>query len=592
MATKVFEDTISAGPIGDKQERFIMEENILEVGWIGAANTGKSRGLCAAINKSAIDYPGAILFLFRGTLQDLTNTTLDTLMTVYKDLDIEQNKQRHIVSWPPDERTGLVSTCVCFGVNTGDYVTKMKSFGPFRAFGDEINECVGVKYPDEKLDFAILRVRQEVRHRLSYRQRIIQMVKDEELPNEQAGFDHFLIEPQELDVHAIGNPYVKYCANDSGNDWVWNRLVNFYGDKPHPPNDEAFWRRTYGMNAYEGYEKWVHENVGMTEIVIPHHEVRAEVLYPGVLIEGGPTSDTPGEPDVVAKVGKTAVKGKTGKVWKVGDFSVILERLAIYGFMLENHSGNPRNFLAHWMVRKEMRDQYMFGLSDIKTGLMHPQVTQDTHVIANSPVPSFWPIEVYLDYNIDYPTAVFVAENTLGDLIVFDDYEGTAIGTEANALAILGKLRSYGISLDRVTFIADPTMWARDKADPSRSIARDYEDAGLKPMMPAINDRQQGITALQAALTPTLRPIGRGRWAEGPQLWWMARAMASFSGTENSKGISTMTWELWRLKRQDHFPDCLRYGIATRRQKDRRPDDEQEDQRRSLAGSSVPRWVR
>lgn len=534
------EETRPAGPIAQKHELFSTVEDFTEVCFLGTMNTAKSDALCTDINRSAIEYPGATLFLCRGMLTDLIKTTLDKLLTKYQGLEFHHDKKLSIVYWP--EQYGKVSKLVCFGVNTGDYVTKLKSFEPFRIYIDEANE-VGEK----KLDFMVIRARQKVYHRHSYQRRIQEDIIAGLYRTEDEGLQHYGVSPQELHVHQRGKPYVKYVANDEGNDWVWQRVVNPYGDKPHPPQ----------TLTPEEFEKWAHENVGITEIRIPPAErPRFRV---GSLIER-PDGVTDEVDEVLSTNGEQVLKTRLGQTLPAYGCTLVLERLAIYGFALENHSASEDNIENFYFVSQDTRKQYLYGLTDVQTGLMHPNFSLDTHVVPHKQIPPEWNVEVYLDYNIDAATATFWAWNPEGDAIIFNDYEGIENTAYGNGFAILNLLGDHPRA--RVRFYGDPSMWQRSQVDPSRTVAKDYQSAGLRPLSQANNERGEGMEKLKEMLDVRVR---MPYFVRRPLLYVMENCELTINGSDRSKGLANMTWELWKKKQQDHLHDTVRYGAATHR---------------------------
>lgn len=532
--------TLAAGPIAAKQELFAFTETFTEVAYLGPMGSGKTRALGLAIIQTAIDYPGARLFLCRDELVTLKKTTLDTLMMMLSGAGIphELNKNDSIISIP----TGAgVTKVFCFGLNTGDYREKLKSFEPFRVFIDEAH-AIG----EEKLEFAIMRQgRQRIRHHLTNHERITRMIAAGAVRDYHAGMRSLRVTQKELNDRQEGRGYVKYVSNDLGNDWVWNRVVNARGDKPHPDSG--------GMTPPE-FMRWVNNNVGITELFIP--PAQRPRFHAGSLarLEDGTAAEVvKNNPDG----SMTVTNGSTSRVVAADGVTLVLERLAIYGFSLENQSLSDDNIEGFYYIQEKTRNQYLHGLTDVKTGLMFPMFSPDTHVIEQRDIPESWIVWVGLDYNIDIVTAAFVAENPQGDLVVFDEYEGTEARAELHALEILTKIDH---PMRRVKIFHDSSMNIRDALDPTKTVTSIYQAAGLRGMRPATKNREYGIEKLREAFTINRRPGEAPR----PKLWVMSNCAAVINGNDRNAGVTNFTWEAFRNKKKDHLMDALRYAIASR----------------------------
>jgi len=568
--------TIAAGPIAVKQETFAFAEDYTEGWFIGTMGSSKSRSLCLDIITTAIDYPGCRLFLCRDELATLKKTTLDTLLTMLSQAGLRQgdlradknagfqyNKNDAIIEIRSQNR---ISRVFCFGLNTGDYKEKLKSFEPFRIYIDEAH-AVG----EEKVEFALTRQgrdRDGNRHRLTYRERIEDGMQSGKFESYEDGMDFFRITEKELNTHGEGRGYVKCVSNDHGNDWVWQRVVNPRGDKPHPDSSN--------MSPLE-FEKWIHENVGITQLFIsPEQGPR---FRPGNMVR---LKDGRGA-EVIQVVGDELVVdvGNSKEVASRFDTTMVLERLCVYGFSLENHSLSEGNIEGFWYVSEKTRNQFLYGLTDVKTGLLFPMFNADAHVVPQAEIPDNWWVWVGLDYNVDIVAASFIAENNSGDLVIFDEYEGFEGVAASHAAEIIARIDH---PWERVRVFYDSSMRNRDPVDPSKSVAKIYEEAGLRRMRMANKDRGFGIQLMRELLEVKHMP----GYAPRPRLWVMDNCRTTIEGSTANAGLSNITWEEFEHKKRDHLvADAARYALASRAK--HRPDTEQ---RRSSSKGHARVWSR
>lgn len=563
--------TYAAGPAGEKQRIFAELEDFTEVCVLGSMGSGKTRALCMAILFDVINYPGCRVALMRSESTLLKKSTLETLFSVLRQAGLREGKEGKDGDYYHFKNDSMiefylaeeVSRVYYFGLNTGDYKEKLKSFEPFRAYVDEASEV-----SEDKVVFSLIRCRQEVFHRFSFEERIKSLVNDGALDGMEDGLKKFGIGEGDLSRRQRGKNLIKYVANDEGNNWIWNRMVNPYRDKPHPDSDSM---------TPEQFVAWVHQNVGVTEFYIrPEDQPRFRV---GNIVE---TVD--GRTAEVKRVTSESARLSFGlyeETHALSGLTLVLERYAMYIFSLENHSLSDDNVENFYFASKSVRDQYLHGLTDVKTGRMYPEFSIESHVIDPQPIPEHWLVWVGLDYNIDLAAAVFIAENPFGDLVVFDEFEGFSGNPQTNAFEILSKLQ-HPASKTKIYY--DSSMDNRDPLNPSRTVAQVYRDAGLHNMRTANKNRDYGVQKVKEVLQVRHEPGFRPR----PKLFVMSNCTANIYGSEHNKGLLSMEWEDWRYKRFDHLDDARRYAIASRAST-RVRDDGFVNRR---AAVHVPQWTR
>ena len=539
--------TYAAGPAGIKQKFFAESENFTEVGMLGGFGSGKSRALCMSILFDVLNYPGCRIALTRSEAILLKKSTLETFFSVLRQAGLREGREGGNGDYYHFKNDSMIEFYVSetpsrvyyFGLNTGDYKEKLKSFEPFRFYVDEASEV-----DEEKVIFGLIRCRQDVYHRLSYEERIMKLLKAGEVTDFEAGLQHFGISMDDVGKHQRGRNLTKYVANDEGNNWIWKRLVNPYGDKPHPNSDEM---------TPEQFVDWAHDNIGVTEFYITPDQTPRFRVGNIVELSDGRTAE------IVRLKGETATVnlGGTTEVHSTHGMTLVLERLCIYLFSLENHSLSDDNVENFYYASKQLRDQYLHGLVDVKTGRMYPEFSVDSHVVPFQEIPEHWHVWVGLDYNIDVATATFVGESPVGDLVIFDEFEGFSGNPFTNASEILNKIDH---PWDRVSIYYDNSMDNRDPLNPTKTVAQVYRDAGLQGMRPAVKNRDYGVQVVKELLAVRQEPGFKPR----PRLWVMENCIATIYGSDHNKGLLSMEWDDWRFKRFDHLDDSRRYALASR----------------------------
>jgi len=564
--------TYAAGPAGEKQRAFVETEEFAETCALGSMGSGKTRAMAMAILFDVINYPGCRIALMRSESTLLKKSTLETLFSVLRQAGLKEGKEGRSGDYYHFKNESMIefylaeetSRVYYFGLNTGDYKEKLKSFEPFRAYIDEASEV-----EEEKVMFSLIRCRQEVLHRFTWEERIRAGINSGLHDNFVDGMEHYGVTENQIQQRQKGKNLIKYVANDEGNNWIWNRMVNPYRDKPHPDSESM---------TPEEFIEWVHKNVGVTEFYIrPEEKPRFRV---GNIVEtmDGRTAEVKSLSDgkAVLNLGNSVTE-----VHDVSSLTLVLERYCIYIFSLENHSLSDDNIENFYFASKDVRDQYLHGLTDVKTGRMYPEFAIDTHVLEPQGIPENWHVWIGLDYNIDIATATFIAESPFGDLVIFDEFEGLTGNPQTNAFEILSKLTH---PWDKTTIYYDNSMDNRDPLNPERTVAQVYRQAGLQGMRPAVKNRDYGVQRVKELLQVRREPGFRPH----PKLYVMSNCVATIYGSDRNKGLMNMEWEDWRYKRFDHLDDSRRYAIASRSKL--RPQD-REFVKRDVK-RHVPKWSR
>lgn len=487
--------TLPAGLEG-KYWTFLTNEDYTQICWLGSFGTAKSDALITSIIKTAFDYPGCRMVLARDELTNLKRTTLADLISKAMDngakLIEDHNRTESVLTFPPvvgHDGVAKQSVLFCFGLMTGDYKQKLKSLQPFRIFIDEAD-----KIYEEMLDMCVLRLRQKVYHR---------------------------------ETGKLGKNQVKLAANDEGNNWLWRRFVG----KPHPGMDMT--------------PEWTKEHIGLKEDYYTPESVDQD-LFVGDLVEYSSKRHLIKAINVDRSTLELSGLDEPVKFDRV---RVVLQKFCIYAFSHENKSLNQQNLRNARDVSPAMRDQYIKGRVDIKTGLLFPEFDPNVHVIPEADVPEEWRVVVGIDHGFDHPTAgVYLTVDPGGTLFVFEEYELAGASASENAYNILDKLNGH----DKTKFVGDSQMWAVDPRRPSESVSKDYLDAGVRPLRPANKARMMSINRLKEylKLRHTLND---------------PRPKARLYVTANCKGVirtlSSIKWEQFEGKSDDDLLDALRYAV-------------------------------
>lgn len=481
--------TLPAGLEG-KYLTFLREERYTEMAWLGGFGTAKTDCIVTGIIKDAYDYPGAVLVLLRDELVNLKRTTLADLLAKAPGLTAHHNRTESIVTFHP--------------VKCADGTTRQTTLYCFGAMTGDYKQKLKSLQPfriyideadklhEEIIDMCVLRIRQKIRH---------------------------------ATTGQLGKNQIKLVANDEGNNWLWRRFVG----KPHP-----------GMAMTPA---WASEHVGIKEDVFQPtgtHEVMVGdiALYDGVrrLVEG------------VSEEG-VQLAGLAESVSAVR-CRIIGQRFCLYAFTHENKSLNQQNVGNARFVSDAMRRQYILGQVDTQSGLLLPEFNGVMHVIDDMPIPSEWRVTVGIDHGYSDPTAaVFLARDPYGTLFVFADYEQTHAGVPENAENML---EIIGGRHDHVRWVGDTQLWNVDPRSPGDTMAGDYVQAGVRPLVRANKQRQLSVDRLKGLLT-----FKQGLHQAAPE----ARLYFMRSATKLIKRIDSITWDDFRASRNDHLIDALRYAV-------------------------------
>ena len=483
---------------------FLRNEDYSEIAWIGGFQAGKTDGLVTSIIDTAFQYPGCRMALCRDELTNLKRTTLVDLLEKMPELIEDHNKTESIITFPavPDhEGVPRQSVLYCFGLMTGDYVQKLKSLQPFRIFLDEADKLL-----EEQIDICVLRCRQKVYHRETGKE---------------------------------GKNQVKSVANDEGANWYWRRYVG----KEHPGQDMT--------------PEWRDKNVGIRESFFTPDA--ADDIYEDDIIVAG------GKRYLVTHVedDRVHVKG-SDKTFHWNRCRVVMQKYCLYTFTKENKSASQQSLKASRGVSKALRDKYILGKVDIKSGLVFPEFDPNVNIIPEQEIPGDWRVVAGIDHGYDHPTAcVWLALDSRGDLIAFEEYMVSGRSSMEN-----GEEISW-LTGDRrkIIFFGDTQMWNVDPRHPGQTIANDYMRAGVKPLRKANKVREISVERIKDWLRPEQTLY---RPDPTPRLRIMENC------TNLIRQMSSIKWEDFNAGRNDDMIDALRYGVMgvyDAKRNRRSPDD-------------------
>lgn len=492
--------TKPAGPAGDYWEYMVFNEEHTLYFMLGGFGGSKSDALVTSAILDCINYPGAVICICRSDYAVLKRTTLDDFVKKCELVNIALgrdavvlNKNEAVVTFP--EVNGKQSKVYFFGLVSGDYERKLKSLQPFRIYIDEANEVT-----EKMLDLAILRCRAKVEHK---------------------------------DKKTLGRVLVKLYANDMGNNWLWRRFVG----KQHPGKMMT--------------RQWVDDNVGVRTIKIPKPKLARkgsmiEIMKSGVrgviqsvFLKKNPDDD---KAEVYFRV-------ENGAEVRYDESYLLLKTACVYVFTEDNWSLNQQNIENFYLVSEDLRNQYLLGQIDTKTGLMFPMFDEKVHIIRNTGIDPSWQRVIAIDYGLLDPTAaVYAVLTPSGDVVIYDEYEQANLSVSENAFNIRAKLDSR-----RVRFVGDPKMWAREATMPSTTIASIFMEAGCSPMNRADNRRELGWETVREYLTPYSH-----HYMQQP----LPRLYVTRNCVKTIERLMNFTWEESdKTTGNSHIPDALRYLI-------------------------------
>lgn len=486
--------TVPAGPAGPKWQFFAFNEDYTLYYATGPFGGAKTDALVTSAIKTCLDYPGAVVAICRADLAVLKRTTMTDFLKKCEELNIALGEDAISHNKKDSvvtfpERDGKTSKVFFFGLVSGDYERKLKSLQPFRVYVDEANEIT-----ERMMEMALTRCRAKVYHK---------------------------------DTGKLGKVQVKLAANDMGNNWLWRRFIGT--EHPGDLMDKPWTERNVGIQTNKIWNP-VHAIQGST-IELPNG-YRAQIQRK----LRTPTNE------VIFEV-------EQGVRYPASQCKLILETAAVYIFTEENWSLNQQNIENFYFVSAGMRKQFLEGKVDTKSGLMFPMFSEATHVLPRAVAPVEWLRVVAVDHGLDHPTAAVVcALNPAGDLIVLEEYEHAGLAVAENAYNVKGLVDGRN-----VRWFGDPAMFRREPLNPTMTIAGVYQQAGCRPMRPADNRREFGITALQEFLTPKPYP---GLKKPVPRLWVMEHCERTIERLHNH------TWEEAKRKVHDDLVDALRYAVT------------------------------
>lgn len=225
--------------------------------------------------------------------------------------------------------------------------------------------------------------------------------------------------------------------------------------------------------------------------------------------------------------------------------------------MTVNYKVNEWLDEADRRVFEEMRlrdpERYrVCGLGEwgIVGGQFFPEFRSGLHVVEPYPLPEGARIFRAIDYGLDALACLFIALDTTGRAVVFNEvYAHDLIVSDAAAA-----IRSASEGLDIYRTFAPPDLWSRQK-DSGKSIAALFEQNGV-PLTRSDNNRVGGWLALKEWLRPTVTEGGGedARLKLFSTCTDLIRCLPSLLADPNRIGdCKTEPHEI------THLPDALRY---------------------------------
>ncbi len=474
--------TRAAGMLGPKADEFIRNDIFVEMAMVGPWNTGKSTALVDWLILSGVNYPGCHLVLCRAKFTDLKRTTLPKLLSRMGKLVANHNKNEGYIEFPR-VKDSPPSRIWMFGLDRHDLREVLKSFEPFRAAVEESNEVSSMA-----LDLLLGRCRQKVRHQSETNADWCKTLApiwgvDEDTVASVLGFG-----PKELNEPRVGTNQLKHVFNPEGDDQTWRRMVNL----PYPGKDEMT-------------PAWVERNVGICEAILPPQRIGSYKFQPG---DYAIVLNQKRKGFVKADHG-TTIELLDGSKHQKSNIGFVRQRAAIFVWPYENESRNiqaDRNFL--YMEDPSIRERYMEAKIDAKEGLIFPMFDRALHVVKKPTIELGGSLSGVgsVDHGYRHPTAALWGIKTKwpsGGALILKEYLVSGLSASENAYAV------KALADPKIATIwgCDPSM-NRTEATSMRCVMDEYRDAGIM-VIPAANNREQTINAVQEALTPHYDPRTR-----------------------------------------------------------------------------------
>lgn len=228
---------------------------------------------------------------------------------------------------------------------------------------------------------------------------------------------------------------------------------------------------------------------------------------------------------------------------------------------------NPHLSDTYWRnlrsLPADMQKALIEGDWDVFAGTRFgEQWDRAVHVVTPEQVPldDNWPRVRGADYGMTNPWGcLWGAKGPDGIVVVYREAYKSGLTPTQQAERIVGVESDAERDMRTATFL-DPSCWARSKDQPTAkqsfgvppegSIARDYYDAGVRPLSRANNDRLTGAKAVAQALT--VREDGRPRLVIYDTCRHLIRTLPSLPRSKtNPEDVDTNA--------EDHLYDCLRY---------------------------------
>lgn len=230
-----------------------------------------------------------------------------------------------------------------------------------------------------------------------------------------------------------------------------------------------------------------------------------------------------------------------------------------------------RFYLAMDKEEREMRETGKFVA---RSGLVFPNFSPDTHVIAPFIPPKHWQWYVSIDHGINNPTAIlWHAVSPAGRIVTFAEHYASDMTVEQHAMVINERNAAFGRGPDRI--VGDPAMHQRSGIT-GTSIVQEYARHGVYIITEGVpHEVMIGVEKMQSYLQVRRQPNG-----EDVPMWQITSNCPNFVREMKklrwaSYDSSRKNYDLNRQekihKKDDHAFDSARYFATL--MPDLRPDD-------------------
>ena len=226
-------------------------------------------------------------------------------------------------------------------------------------------------------------------------------------------------------------------------------------------------------------------------------------------------------------------------------------------------NADPRYIARLKALPDALKKAWLNGSWDVFEGQVFTEFDPAVHVLVPHKIPDDWRRIVAIDYGYNSPfCALWMAQDPQSlRVIVYRELYGPGNRDKIQAQSILKAMTPSERA--RVTYIADPSMWAR-KGENEVSPADIYGREGLA-LIPAKNNRLHGKMRVHEYLAPDVLLLGPGD--DGTPLGPQIPGVRIFRTCENLiRTLPNMVYDERRVEdvnthTEDHAYDALRYGL-------------------------------